>query len=432
MKILIKNGLVINSDSKFIADVLIENGQISKVAHSISCQADRVIDAKDKFVMPGLIDMHVHFRDPGFEYKDDIITGSKSAVAGGVTTALPMANTNPVNDNASITRDMIARAKECGLIDLLPIGAITKNLSGDSVTEMGDMIEAGAVAFSDDGLPVSSSGVMRRALEYSKQFGSFVISHCEDCSMCRSGVMHEGKVSALLGLKGMAREKEEIMVSRDMLLAKLTGGHIHIAHVSSEYSLKMIKRAKADGINVTCEATPHHFSFTDECLIDYNSNYKMSPPLRENSDKLALREGLKSGLIDVISTDHAPHHTDDKIVEFDKESFGILGLQTLIPLTLKLVEEGIISLEQMVKLTSANPAKILGLDEVEGRKKGHIKEGYLADIAVIDPNLEYLYDESLNQSKSFNSPLLGSILKGASVVTIKSGRIVWEFPKVIG
>lgn len=425
MKTLIKNGLIINHDSSKKANILIENDKIVKITDEI-LEADKIIDAKNMLVMPGLIDMHVHFRDPGYEYKDDINSGSECAVAGGVTTALPMANTNPVNDNAVITRDMIEKAKKRGLIDLLPIGAITKQLKGEGITEMGDMISAGAVAFSDDGLPVSSSDVMRAALEYSKHFGSFVISHCEDCSMCRSGVMHEGKVSAILGLKGMAREKEEIMASRDMLLAKLTGGHIHIAHVSSEYSLKLIKRAKEDGINVTCEATPHHFSFTDECLMDYNTNFKMSPPLREESDKLAIRNALKDGLIDVIATDHAPHNVDDKFTEFDKASFGILGLQTLIPLTLKLVEEDVINLNDMVRLTSFNPAKILNL-----KNKGEIKEGFLADIAIIDPNLEYMYDEFLNKSKSLNSPLLGKKLKGIAFMTIKSGKIVWEYPDFI-
>lgn len=425
MTTLIKNGTIINHNEILKANVLIDGENIVKITTQ-EIKADKIIDANDKFIVPGLIDMHVHFRDPGYEYKDDIITGSKSAVAGGVTTVMPMANTNPVNDNATITRDMIAKAKNCSLVDLLPIGAITKNLEGGGITEMGDMIEAGAVAFSDDGLPVSSSDVMRAALEYTKHFGSFVISHCEDCSMCRSGVMHEGKISAVLGLKGMAREKEEIMVSRDMLLAKLTGGHIHIAHVSSSYSLKMIERAKQDGINVTCEVTPHHFTFTDENLMHYDTSFKMSPPLRESTDKQAIRDALKSGLIDVIATDHAPHNLDDKFVEFNKAPFGILGLQTLIPLTLKLVEEEVIDMKKFVELTSTNPAKILKI-----QNKGAIKEGFLADIAIIDPNLEYIYDEKLNKSKSTNSPLFGKKLKGASVVTIKSGKVVWEFPNLV-
>ncbi|MBR8463861.1 dihydroorotase [Campylobacter sp. faydin G-24] len=423
MKIAIKNGTVVNSDKKFKANVLIENDKIVAVT-SDDIMADETIDAYGKLVMPGLIDMHVHFRDPGYEYKDDIISGSQAAVAGGVTTCMCMANTNPVNDNASITRAMIEKAKLCGLIDLLPIAAISKGLNGSEIVEMGDLIEAGAVAFSDDGLPVSSSSVMRAALEYSKMFGSFCISHSEDCSLCRQGVMHEGKVSAILGLKGMAREKEEIAVSRDMLLAKLTGAHIHIAHVSSEYSLKIIEMGRKDGINITCEVTPHHFSFSDDDILQnsYNANFKMSPPLREKRDILALREALKNGLVDVIATDHAPHHSDEKIVDFDHAPFGIIGLQTLVPLTLKLVDEGVISLERMVELTSTNAAKMLNLKD-----KGRIESGMLADIAIIDPDVEYIYDENINRSKSINSPLFGKKLKGAAVLTIKSGRIVYKF-----
>lgn len=400
MKIAIKNATVVNHDKKFKANVLIDGEKIARIT-SEDIDADTVIDATGKLVVPGLIDMHVHFRDPGYEYKDDIISGSEAAVAGGVTTCLCMANTNPVNDNASITRAMIAKAKACGLIDLLPIAAISKGLGGNEIVEMGDIIEAGAVAFSDDGLPVTSSSVMRAALEYSSMFGSFCISHSEDCSLCRQGVMHEGKVSAILGLKGMAREKEEIAVSRDMLLAKLTKAHIHIAHVSSQYSLKIIEMGRKEGIHITCEATPHHFSFSDDEILknNYDANFKMSPPLRETSDVMAVREALKSGLIDVIATDHAPHHSDEKEVEFDKAPFGIIGLQTLVPLTLKLVNEGVISLERMVELTSTNAAKMLNLKD-----KGEVAEGMLADIAIIDPEIEYIYDEKINRSKSTNSP----------------------------
>ena len=428
MSILIKNGLVVNHDEIFKADVLIKDDKIAQISPEICTDnVDEVIDANDKLIFPGLIDMHVHFRDPGFEYKDDIETGSKCAVAGGVTTALPMANTNPVNDSPLITRAMIEKANKFKLIDLLPIGAITKGFGGEGLTPMGSMLQAGAVAFSDDGRPVASSEVMKVALEYAKHFGSFIISHCEDCSLCPNGVMHEGKVSAILGLNGMPREKEEIMTSRDLLLAKLTGAHIHIAHVSSEWSLKLIKMAKSQGVNVTCEVTPHHFSFTDECLMDYDTNFKMSPPLREQSDKLAIRDALKSGLIDVIATDHAPHHSDEKFVEFNKAPFGILGLATLVPLTLSLIKERVISLTDMARLCSFAPARILNLSD----KKGKIAEGFLADIAIIDPNLEYVYNDALNFSKSRNSPLFGKKLHGANILTIKSGRIVYKFGKIL-
>lgn len=425
MTTLIKNATIVNSDEIFKANILID-GEIIADITTDEPKADSVIDAAGKLVIPGLIDMHVHFRDPGLEYKDDINSGSETAVAGGVTTCLPMANTNPVNDNAVITRDMIAKAKARGLIDLLPIGAITKSMGGNKVVEMGDMVEAGAVAFSDDGLPVASSDVMRYALEYSKHFGSFVINHSQDCSLCRGGHMNEGRVSAILGIKGMPREQEEIMVSRDLLLAKLTGGHIHIAHVSSEWSLKLIKQARDEGINVTCEVTPHHFTYTEDELMNYDTNFKMSPPLRTSSDVKAVREAIANGLVDVIVTDHAPHHTDEKFLEFDKAPFGILGLQTLIPMTLDLVREGLIDYKKMVELTSFNPAKLLKLNN-----KGKIAKGMLADIVIVDPDFEYVYDKNLNKSKSQNSPLIDKKLKGAAIKTIKSGKLVFDFPNVV-
>ncbi|WP_086289464.1 dihydroorotase [Campylobacter devanensis] len=425
MKTLIKNGTIINANESKKANILIQDDKIISITTD-ETSADIVIDANGKLVMPGLIDIHVHFRDPGFEYKDDIITGSQTAVAGGVTACCPMANTNPVNDNAAITRDMIEKAKKRGLIDLMPIGAITKGMKGGGITEMGEMSEAGCVAFSDDGLPVSSSDVMRAALEYSAFHGSFIINHSQDCSLCRNGHMNEGLMSMKLGIKGMPREQEEIMISRDMLLAKLTGGHIHIAHVSSAWSLKLIEIAKKEGINITCEVCPHHFTFDDSYLENYDTNYKMSPPLRTKADVEAMREGLKNGVIDIICTDHAPHHNDEKQREFDKAPFGILGLQTLIPLTLNLVRDGVISLNKMVELTSLNPAKLLKLND-----RGVIAEGYLADITIVDPDFEYLYDEKLNKSKSQNSPLLGKKLKGAAIKTIKSGRLVYDFPNVV-
>ena len=429
MKILIQNGTIVNSDSTINAALLLDGDIISEIISDqtrlkqAQSQADRVIDATNKLIFAGLIDMHVHFRDPGQEYKDDIFTGSAAAVAGGVTTAACMANTKPVNDNPLIAKYIIQKAKECALIDLLPISAITKASEGDKLVDMGKMLEAGCVAFSDDGLPVSNSEVMRAALEYSAFFGSFIINHSQDCSLCCGGVMNEGQTSMKLGLKGMPREQEEIMIARDILLAKLTRGHIHTAHISSAYSLKLVQRAKNDGINITCEVTPHHFCFDESELNGYDTNYKMSPPLRTKEDVQAMRDGLKNGIIDVIATDHAPHSLDEKNQEFDKAPFGILGLQTLIPLTLGLVNDGVISLNDMARLCCLNPAKLLGLND-----RGQIKAGKLADIAIIDPHITYTYDTRLNKSKSQNSPLFNKALKGAAVLTIKRGKIVYEMP----
>lgn len=427
MKTLIKNGTIINADKSIKAALLLEYEQIAAIIEDAAKitqaenEANRVIDAAGKLIFAGLIDMHVHFRDPGQEYKDDIYTGCAAAVAGGVTTAACMANTKPVNDNPLIAKYMINKANECGLIDLLPISAITKASQGEKLVDMGKMLEAGCVAFSDDGLPVSNSEVMRAALEYSAFHGSFIINHSQDCSLCCGGVMNEGQTSMKLGLKGMPREQEEIMIARDLLLAKLTGGHIHTAHISSAYSLKLIQRARNDGINVTCEVTPHHFCFDESELESYDTNYKMSPPLRTRSDVQAMRDGLKNGIIDVIATDHAPHSADEKNQEFDKAPFGILGLQTLVPLTLNLVRDEVISLNDMARLCCLNPAKIMSLHD-----RGEIKEGKLADIAIIDPEIIYTYDEKLNKSKSKNSPLFNKQLKGAAVMTIKRGKIVYE------
>lgn len=421
MKILIKNGTIINFDSTQKANVLIENGKIAQICKT-EPNADKIIDAKGKLIFPGLIDIHVHFRDPGLTYKEDIITGSKAAVAGGVTTCCAMANTKPINDSTMITRYMIDKANSLGLIDLLPVGAVSSDFKGEQITNMGNLKQAGCAYFSDDGLPVVSSDVMRAALEYSAFHGSFISSHSQDCSLSPCGHMNEGKVSMKLGINGMPREQEEIMISRDMLLAKLTGGHIHIAHISSAYSLKLVQMAKDQGINITCEVTPHHFTLSEDDIGQYDTNYKMSPPLRTKDDVKAMQEGLKSGLIDMIATDHAPHSNDDKFTEFDKAPFGIIGLQTLVPLTLDLVNKKIITLNDMARLCSKNPANLLNLTD-----KGEIKVGFKADIAIIDPNLEYIYDAKLNKSKSQNSPFFGKKLKGLNVLTIKNGKIVYQY-----
>ncbi len=423
MKILIKNGTIVNADGERKANVLIEGEKITQITNA-EPSADRVIDASDKLVFPGLIDMHVHFRDPGFTHKEDVLTGSKAAAAGGVTSCCPMANTRPVNDSPIITRDMVARARELGVCDIFPVGAITSGFGGEKLTNMGAMKEAGCRFFSDDGLPVVSSDVMRAALEYAKFHGSFISSHSQDCTLGGKGVMNEGAVSMKLGLAGMPREQEEIMIARDILLAKLTGAHMHIAHVSSAWSLKLIELAKKEGVNVTCEVAPHHFTFSEEDVGAYDANFKMSPPLRTRGDVEAMKEGLKSGLIDVVATDHAPHAADEKKADFAKAPFGIIGLQTLVPLTLALVREGVITLSDMARVCSARPAQLMGLDD-----RGVIAEGKLADVAIIDSNLKYVFDGRVNQSKAANTPLWGKELTGAAVVTIKSGRVVWEFPR---
>jgi dihydroorotase len=372
-------------------------------------------------VVPGLIDMHVHFRDPGLEYKEDIFSGSEAAVAGGVTTVCPMANTKPVNDNSVITKFMIDKGREKGICDILPVGAVSKGMKGEELTEIGDMLEAGACAFSDDGLPVMNSDVMRRALEYISGFDGLILSHSEDKHLAGEGVIHEGEVSTITGLRGIPAEAEEIMIARDILLSKLTGGRMHICHVSTKGSLDLIKWAKAQNINVTCEVTPHHFSLTDQELLGYDTHFKMNPPLRSAEHVRAVKDALKDGTVDCIATDHAPHHHDEKFQEFDLAPFGITGLQTLVPLTLNLVREGVINENDFVRLCSEAPAKLLRL-----KGKGRIEEGALADMAVIDPDREYVFDKAMNKSKSVNSPFLGKTLKGLCVQTFKNGKEVYK------
>ncbi len=426
MKLLIANGHVIDpaGDQNSGVDILIENG---KVAAWIGRGGDKptdceVFDASGLVVAPGFIDMHVHLREPGQEHKETIASGCGAAVAGGWTSVCPMPNTTPVNDNAAITRYMIEQAERAGLANVFPIGAITKSSDGSELAEMGEMKAAGAVAVSDDGRPVPNAGIMRRAMQYARDFDLPVIDHCEDKSLSSGGVMHEGRVSLLLGLKGIPALAEDVDAVRDILLAKETGIHIHIAHVSTKGSIEAVRRAKSEGINVTCEVTPHHFTLTDRSVEGYDTNTKMAPPLRSEEHLEAILAGIKDGTIDAIATDHAPHHADEKALEYDRAPFGITGLETAIGLAFdELVHKGVIDLVRLVEMCSTRPANILRLN---GR--GTIKAGSIADITILDPDHEWTYKNENSRSRSRNSPFDGRSFIGAAVSTIVGGRIVYQ------
>ncbi len=445
MKLLIANGHLIDpaAPENTGMSVLIENGRVAAWLRPGGAPPDdcEVLDANGLLVAPGFIDMHVHLREPGQEHKETIASGCAAAVAGGWTSVCPMPNTTPVNDNAAITRYMIEQAERAGLANVFPIGAITKSSDGSELAEMGEMKAAGAVAVSDDGRPVPNAGIMRRAMQYARDFDLPVIDHCEDKSLSSGGVMHEGRVSLLLGLKGMPALAEDIDAVRDIQLAKETGAHIHIAHVSTKGAVDAVRRAKAEGVNVTCEAAPHHFTLTDQAvegvssphvskgstlapvnLGPYDTNTKMAPPLRSDEHVAAVIEGLRDRTIDAIATDHAPHHADEKALEYDSAPFGITGLETAVGLALtQLVHRGVIDLARLVELCSANPARIFKLD---GR--GTLKPGSIADITIIDPELKWTYQNSDSRSRSRNSPFDGWEFNGAAVATIVAGRIVYR------
>jgi dihydroorotase len=426
MKLLIANGHLIDpaAQENTGMSVLVEDGKVTawiRPGESVP-EGCEVFDASGLLVAPGFIDMHVHLREPGQEHKETIASGCAAAVAGGWTSVCPMPNTNPVNDNAAITRYMIEQAERAGLASVFPIGAITKSSDGSELAEMGEMKAAGAVAVSDDGRPVPNAGMMRRAMQYARDFDLPVIDHCEDKSLSSGGVMHEGKISLLLGLKGMPALAEDIDAIRDIILAKDTGAHIHIAHVSTKGAVEAVRRAKNEGINVTCEVAPHHFTLTDKAVEGYDTNTKMAPPLRSDEHLEAVIEGLKDGTIDAIATDHAPHHADEKALEYDRAPFGITGLETAIGLAFnELVHKGIIGLVRLVELCSANPARIFKL---AGR--GTLAPGSVADVTIIDPDLKWIYRNSESRSKSRNSPYDGWEFAGAAVATIVGGRIVYR------
>jgi dihydroorotase len=405
-------------------DILIHKGRIEKLLTPGSFRPPgsgdvKTVDASGMVVTPGLIDMHVHLREPGEEYKETIASGSMAAAAGGFTAVACMPNTTPINDSRFVTEFMLERARKANLVRVYPVAAISKGQKGESLTEFGELKQAGAVAVSDDGRPVTSSELMRRAIEYARFFQLPVISHCEDLSLSPKGVMHEGSISTRLGLRGIPATTEEIMVVRDILLAKLTGYPVHIAHVSTEGSVAFIRQAKEEGIRVTAETAPHYFSLDHTAVIGYDTSAKMNPPLREPKDVEAIKRGLSEGVIDVIATDHAPHSPLEKDVEFDKASFGIIGLQTALPLTLALVREGVIDLPGGIAKLSYNPAAILNT------KGGIIEEDREADLTIIDLNREYVFTKERIKSKSHNSPFIGVNMKGMAVLTMVRGRIVW-------
>ncbi len=414
--IMIKGGRIIDPSQKMdhIGDIFIEDGKIVSSVKGVSIE----INAHGMIVTPGLIDLHTHLREPGFEYKENVDTGVAAAIAGGFTTICCMPNTNPVNDNASVTELILERAKKAGKANILPVGAITRGLKGEELSEIGELISAGCVAISDDGMPVMNSLIMRRALEYAKIFGIPVIDHCEDLNLTDGGVMFEGAVSTALGLKGIPAASESVMVARDIALAALTGGWIHLAHISTAASVHLIREAKARGILVTAETCPHYFTLTDEAVNGYNTNAKMKPPLPEMSDLMEIRAGLADGTIDAIATDHAPHAAWEKEQEMDRAPFGIIGLETALPLSLRLVDEGVLSLPALIQKFTQGPAQIL-------RKEiGRLCVGDRADITIIDPNLEWTVTGEDFKSKSKNSPFIGWKMKGKATTGIVSGKVI--------
>ncbi len=403
-------------------DILIWDGRIEDIRPTggLTPSGEEIIDAKGLWVLPGLIDMHAHLREPGYEYKEDIASGSQAAAAGGITTVVCMANTEPVNDNPSVTQYILKKASSVGMVRVLPVGAITKGQQGKELAEMGLMKEAGIIAVSDDGRPVESASIMRRALEYASTFSLPVISHCEDKNLASSGVMNEGALSSQLGLAGIPSLTEEIMVSRDVLLSQYTGVPVHITHISTKGSLEIIRAAKLQGVKVTCDTTPHHLLFTEEGVRTYNANYKMNPPLRNEADRHALIEGVRMNLIDCIATDHAPHARDEKDLDFDLAPFGIIGFQTLLPALMKLHLDFDIDFSQLLACVTKNPAKVLG---IEG---GKLSQGSRADVTIFDPDAVWTLTEEMIFSKSRNTPFIGWTFTGKVVRTLVKGRTVYS------
>jgi len=407
-------------------DVMIADATIEELAPRLQPRGAQVIELKGLVVCPGFIDLHTHLREPGREDKETIATGTRAAAAGGFTAVCAMPNTDPVNDHAGVTRAILEKARSEGVVRVHPIGAITRGQRGEELAEMGELKEAGCVAVSDDGRPVASARVMRRALEYAKAFDLVVIDHCEELSLAERACMNEGPVSTLLGLRGQPAAGEAIMVERDVLLAELTAGRVHIAHLSAAASVDAVRRGKARGVRVTAEVTPHHLFLTDQAVREtgYDTNTKMNPPLRSEADRLAVIAGLQDGTIDCIATDHAPHAVDDKKVEYDQAANGVVGLETAVALCLdRLVGAGLVGLPQLVAALSANPARVLGLPG------GVLSPGSPADVTVLDLARKRQVDPARFESRSRNTPFGGWILKGWPVLTIVDGRVAWKDPR---
>lgn len=405
------------------ADLIIEKDKIAKIMPPGTFKDQgpqvRIINASDKLIIPGLMDMHVHLREPGHEYKETILTGARAAVAGGFTALACMPNTSPPNDCRSVTEFILEQAERAGLVRIYPIAAITVGQKGEALTEFGDLRQAGAVAVSDDGFPVVNSELMRRALEYARYHGLMVISHSEDTGLSIGGVMHEGVVSTRIGLPGIPGASEAVMVYREIALAGLTGCPVHIAHVSTEESVELIRKAKEQGAPVTAETAPHYFTLDHNAVTGYDTRTKVNPPLRTPDDVRAIKRGLTEGVIDVIATDHAPHSALEKDLEFDKAAFGMIGLETALPLTLELVRDGILGLPQAIGKLSYNAGKILGIPG------GRLVEGGEADLALVDPEYEYMLMEEDIISKSKNSPFIGKTLRGRIEMTMIGGEVVF-------
>jgi dihydroorotase len=407
------------------ADVMIQGGKIIDIGHPLKSRLQgpepcRTIAANGCIISPGFVDLHCHLREPGFEYKETIQSGAASAVAGGFTSICCMPNTQPVNDNGSITEFILTKGREAGTARIFPIGAITKRSEGEELADIGELVEAGCIAISDDGRPVMNSLVMRRAMEYAKAFGVPVVDHCEDLHLSCGGSMNEGLISTELGIPGIPNASEEVMVARNLSLAHLTGVHVHLAHLSTARSVELVREAKRQGLPVSAEVCPHHFSVTEEAVRGYNSNAKMNPPLRADADVQALKAGLRDGTIDVIATDHAPHALQEKQLEFDSAPFGIVGFETALPLTLRLVTEGVLSLEEALDKLTNRPAQLFHLPV------GTLEVGKDADLTIFDPEEEWVIDPNRFYSKSRNTPFGGWTVKGRIKKTLVGGRLVYE------